>query len=291
MFGLKKSVKLGSFVVIVTVVILVLAFYRPTSLAGDTRYEPVLTGSMEPAIPVGSIIVIKETDPNSLIVGDVICYQFSEHALITHRIISVSGAGFITKGDANEEPDDRLVEKEDVIGKVEIILPYFGYLASSVRTPIGFMILLFIPATLLIAFEIRNIIKELRKSEGNNRQEKQQKNKSTRFNINLKFFKNLNNILSKTKYRVLIGLSIFIVGLIIYVYSSMVIIGHEQILSSPHIELEDFWRYEGALMWWRNAYVYLLLPLSAVLGVVGVLIPTIPLLLKELKAKTKHIFT
>jgi len=152
-----------------------LFLYLPETIGGDTRYEPVLTGSMEPAIPVGSIIVIKETDPNSLIAGDVICYQFSERTLITHRIIDVSGAEFITKGDANEDPDDRLVQKEDVIGKVEIVIPYFGYLASSVRTPLGFMILLFIPATLLIVFEIRNIIKELRKSEDNNGQEKPQK--------------------------------------------------------------------------------------------------------------------
>jgi len=55
------------------------------------------------------------------------------------------------------------VKKENVIGRAILTIPYVGYLGYFVRTPIGFTLLIIIPAILLIIMEIRNIIKELRK--------------------------------------------------------------------------------------------------------------------------------
>jgi len=51
------------------------------------------------------------------------------------------------------------VEKENVIGKAIFTIPYIGYIGYFVRTPIGFILLIVIPATLLIIQETRNIIK------------------------------------------------------------------------------------------------------------------------------------
>lgn len=109
-------------------------------MGGDTRYEPIFTGSMEPAIRVGSIVVIKPFNPESLKEGDIICFKLSEPTSITHRIINITDEGFITKGDANKDPDQWIV-----------------------RTPIGFILLIIIPATLLIVTEIKNIIKYRKK--------------------------------------------------------------------------------------------------------------------------------
>ena len=161
----KKTAEIILTVCAVTVAAVFLMFYRPVSLAGDTLYEPVYTGSMEPAIPVGGLVVIKPVDPETLREGDIICFRFSESTSVTHRIVNVTDEGFTTKGDANEDPDQGIVEKENVIGKVVFIVPFIGYLGYFVRTPIGFILLIILPAGLIIIMELGNIAKGLRKQE------------------------------------------------------------------------------------------------------------------------------
>jgi signal peptidase len=161
----KKTAKIALIICAAILIAIFLIFYRPVLLWGDTRYEPVLSGSMEPAIPVGGIVVIKPVDPETLRIGDVICFRLSEPTSITHRIINITDEGFITKGDANEDPDQWIVKKENVIGKAVFTIPYIGYIGYFVRTPIGFILLIVIPASLIIIMEIRNIAKELRKQK------------------------------------------------------------------------------------------------------------------------------
>jgi len=163
--NVRKIIKIALIIGIAVIIAVFLVFYRPVSLAGDTQYEPVYTGSMEPAIPVGSVVVIKPADPETLKIGDIICFRLSEPTSITHRIINITDEGFITKGDANEDPDQWTVKKENVIGKVTSTIPYIGYIGYFVRTPIGFILLIVIPATIIIIIEIRNIIKELKKKK------------------------------------------------------------------------------------------------------------------------------
>lgn len=161
----KKTAEIILIICTVTVAAVFLIFYRPVSLAGDTRYEPVYTGSMEPAIPVGGIVIIKPVNPETLREGDIICFQLSESTSVTHRIINVTDEGFKTKGDANEDPDQGIVEKEDIIGKVIFIIPFIGYLGYFVRTPLGFILLIILPAGLIIIIETGNIAKGLRKQK------------------------------------------------------------------------------------------------------------------------------
>jgi len=158
----KKLAKTIILIIITIIAIVFLVFYRPVSLLGDTLYEPVYTGSMEPAIPVGSIVVIKPVNPETLKTGDIICFKLSEPPSITHRIINITNEGFVTRGDANEDPDQWTVKKENVIGKVILTIPYIGYIGYFVRTPIGLILLIILPASLIIILEIRNIIKELK---------------------------------------------------------------------------------------------------------------------------------
>ena len=163
----KKIAKIAITTLIAILLTIFLVFYRPVSLWGDTRYEPVYTGSMEPAIPVGSVVVIKPVDPETLKIGNIICFKIESKSptTVTHRIIGITAEGFITKGDANEDPDTWTVKKENVIGKVISIIPYVGYIGHFARTPIGFILLIIIPATLIIFMEIRNIMKEVKKKE------------------------------------------------------------------------------------------------------------------------------
>ncbi len=161
----KKTAKIALLICAATIAAIFLLFYRPVLLWGDTRYEPVFSGSMEPAIAVGGIVVIKPVDPETLKIGDIICFTLTEPTSITHRIINITDQGFITKGDANEDPDQWIVKKENVIGKAILTIPFIGYIGYFVRTPTGFILLILLPASVIIIMEIRNIVKELKKQK------------------------------------------------------------------------------------------------------------------------------
>jgi len=155
---MKKILQLGTIIGIILAVATFMLFYRPVPLAGDTHYLTVYSGSMEPTIPVGSVVVIKPVDPNKLQKDEIICFTRSEPKSTTHRIIDITDEGFITKGDANEDPDPFLVEKKNIIGKVIFTIPALGYLSYFVKTPLGFTLFIILPATIIIAEETRTII-------------------------------------------------------------------------------------------------------------------------------------
>ena len=166
--NIRKIIKTVLLTATVAMVAVFLLFYCPVALAGDTLYEPVYTGSMEPAVPVGSVVVIKPVGSETLKIGDIITFKLLEPPSITHRIVNMTSEGFITKGDANEEPDIWTVKKENVVGKVEMIMPYVGYLGAFVKTPLGFITLIIMPAGTLIVLEMVRIIVETRKNQKSN---------------------------------------------------------------------------------------------------------------------------
>jgi len=57
------------------------------------------------------------------------------------------------------------VKKENVVGKAILTVPFIGYLDYFARTPIGFILLILLPTSVIIIMEIRNIIKELKKQK------------------------------------------------------------------------------------------------------------------------------
>jgi len=144
--------------VIILAVAILMLFYRPVPLAGDTHCLVVQSGSMEPALPVGSAVVIKTVDPDKLKKDEIICFKHSGPESTTHRIIDITDEGFVTKGDANNAPDPFVVKKKDIIGRVIFTIPYLGYLSHFVKTPLGFALFIIFPATIIIAEELRNII-------------------------------------------------------------------------------------------------------------------------------------
>ena len=104
----------------------------------------VLSGSMEPAYHVGSLIYVKETDPFELESGDVITFMLDEDTVATHRIIEVvpddedpSVVRFRTQGDANEAADGSLVHYKNVIGTPVFTIPRLGYVANYIQNPPG----------------------------------------------------------------------------------------------------------------------------------------------------------
>lgn len=105
------------------------------------NYKTVLTGSMEPAIPVGSIVITKEK--SSYEIEDIISFQ-EEGAIITHRIISIDRERYITKGDANNVADTEEVQQKQILGKVILTIPLLGYLVMWLMSPVGIISLFMI---------------------------------------------------------------------------------------------------------------------------------------------------
>ena len=94
----------------------------------------VVTGSMEPEIPVGSMVYVKSIAPKELKEKDVVAFYGGRdtNAIITHRVVNnnlISGQ-ITTKGDANKTEDMNPVSYSDVIGIVEYTIPKVGALAQ-----------------------------------------------------------------------------------------------------------------------------------------------------------------
>ncbi len=149
-----------AFIAVIALLLIVSAF----PIEGNLQVKTVLSGSMEPAIGVGSIIVIKPA--NEYRIGDVIAFQFAEEETpITHRIYDLKVTegiiSFITKGDANEEPDNRGVFEREIIGRVLFDVPFVGYAVNAAQTPIGFMLIIVVPATIIIYDEVKKVKDEI----------------------------------------------------------------------------------------------------------------------------------
>lgn len=136
----------------------------------------VQSGSMSPAIKTGSIVMVKPAHSTGsgqadYKIGDIITFgTYSKtKAPTTHRIFDIKvNAGvpvYITKGDANNAPDQKEVSEREIIGKVLIDIPYLGYVVHAVRQPIGFIAVLIIPAAIIIGDEVRKIIVEVKSKQ------------------------------------------------------------------------------------------------------------------------------
>lgn len=150
-FLLQWCGRLALVAVVSAVVLAVLTLFVAPRLVGGGAALTVLTGSMTPDIPVGSVVVIRPVDPGTLQVGDVATYQVSpeQDAYITHRIVSVddstSPTTFVFKGDANRGADTEPVPADAVRGEVVFHVPYLGSARDLVQSSggtAGLMVLL-----------------------------------------------------------------------------------------------------------------------------------------------------
>ena len=133
---------------------------------GSYQVKIVKSGSMEPAIKTGSLILIK---PASVYRdGDVVTFGRDTRTEIptTHRIVSSraeAGQVFYTvKGDANDAPDAREIRSGEILGRVIFTIPWLGFLLDFARQPIGFSLLIIVPALLVIIDEVRKIYREVK---------------------------------------------------------------------------------------------------------------------------------
>jgi signal peptidase len=132
-----------------------------TSIIPGFEVRIVQSGSMEPAISTGSVVVVRDLEVYTE--GQIVTFGGTTRNSIptTHRIIGTEViAGnlvFITKGDANAEADIDPLKPQDIRGAVVLSLPYLGYLLDFARQPLGFALLIGLPALLIVVEEVGKI--------------------------------------------------------------------------------------------------------------------------------------
>ncbi|WP_286928395.1 MULTISPECIES: signal peptidase I [Aeromicrobium] len=107
-------------------------------IGGATPYT-ILTSSMEPKFPPGTLVVVRPTPAEQIGVGEVVTYQLAsgERAVVTHRVVSVAlGADgerrFITQGDANSSVDRTPVMPVQIKGTLWYAVPKLGWMSNAI---------------------------------------------------------------------------------------------------------------------------------------------------------------
>lgn len=158
------------FYFILLLALMIVFFVLQVKLTGDApsifgnKLYAVLSGSMEPSIPIGSLIVVRNVDTDRLMTKDVITFNHLDSGkIITHRIIKITENGneryFTTRGDANDTNDFESVKYVNVIGKVVFTIPFVGSVIDFANTKNGMLFLVIIPGFLLLVLEIQKLFK------------------------------------------------------------------------------------------------------------------------------------
>ena len=120
-------------------IIVVIATSIPLAVPSLLGYEiyNVTSGSMEPELPVGSVIYVEHVKPESVQPGDIIAF-YVDATVVTHRVVEnrfVEGE-FVTKGDANEMEDFSNARYRDLVGVVKYHFPFLGNYLMIYSNPI-----------------------------------------------------------------------------------------------------------------------------------------------------------
>lgn len=143
---------------------------------GKTSLFRVVTGSMEPTIPVNALLMAKETDIKDVREGDIVCFRStnpgSEGLIVTHRVVRVlpdSNYRLITKGDnpeTNPTVDINPVTEQNLIGRVTWHTGDDSTMAKIINfltEEFGFMACIVLPVMLIAVWVFRDASKNLRK--------------------------------------------------------------------------------------------------------------------------------
>lgn len=172
----------GFYLAVAFIVLLLLSSALP--IPGGIKTFVVQSGSMEPAIRTGSVVVVKPAD--SYAIGDVITFgpRSKTKPPTTHRIVEVRDDGnYVTRGDANTDDDMRTVSRYEVIGRVLFSVPFAGYAVAAAQKPWGFTLIVVIPAAIIIWEELQKIWRELQKKKDYKQriEKREEKEKETDF--------------------------------------------------------------------------------------------------------------
>lgn len=119
----------------------------------------VQSGSMEPSIMIGDIVVTHQQP--QYYKNEVVTFLNKDQRIVTHRIIDVltqdNQTKFITKGDANRSEDEDQITPEQIIGKVVFVIPKLGFFVAFAKSLPGLIILVIVPSIILVVNQLLEI--------------------------------------------------------------------------------------------------------------------------------------
>lgn len=162
---IRRVANVVALLALLIVVAALLANAFPAAVGADYSFT-VQSGSMEPAIPTGSVVFVKDVPAERIDEGDVITFADAKgQPTTTHRVVEKHQADdsirFQTKGDNNEDPDPEPVYRSEIVGVVTFSIPLFGYLTAFASTKVGWMLFVVAPVTLLITSELWELYESL----------------------------------------------------------------------------------------------------------------------------------
>lgn len=143
------------------------------SIFGYSAFR-VVTGSMEPTMSVGAVLLSKDVDIRDVAVGDIICFRSRESShygsIVTHRVVSITasedGSPMLeSRGDANYSSDPYLVEENNLIGKVIWYTGkegFFNKVLSFMSGKIGFLAVIVIPVLVIAGLILHGVGRNIR---------------------------------------------------------------------------------------------------------------------------------
>jgi signal peptidase len=149
-----------SLVIIVNVTMIVKSYLYPDKVPDFMGYKPfiVLSGSMEPTILTGDIVLTKITAAEDIAQNDIITFRVDRETAVTHRVTEVveedGKVTFLTKGDANVGSDATVITPEMLEGKYLGRVGGLGHLAIFLQTPMGLLIFVVTPLCLFIVYDM-----------------------------------------------------------------------------------------------------------------------------------------
>lgn len=169
---------LNSLTTIIVVMFVILAIMLVGVRLFGLQVYSVLSGSMEPEYPVGSLIYVKAVDYKELKVGDPITFLLDEDTVVTHRIIEVlvdeedpNTIRYFTQGDANGIPDAKSVHYKNIIGTPVFTIPYMGYVSNYIQNPPGMYIAISAGAILLMLVFLPDLFTDDKKKPAQEKEE------------------------------------------------------------------------------------------------------------------------
>jgi len=125
-------------------------------------------GSMEPAIHVGSVVIV-DREARAPAVGSIVSFRDLDSGIVTHRVVAVDGGRYTTQGDANQTQDAKRRTAADVYGTVVMSLALVGFVLHAIQQPPVFLVLLVGTGGLIVAGAIRTIVDEVGRILGGRR--------------------------------------------------------------------------------------------------------------------------
>lgn len=131
-------------------------------IEGNYKLLVVQSGSMQPTIPVASLVMVRPQAEYKI--DDIVTFAPSERdkdKYVTHRLVGFApdtfGLVYQTKGDGNKTADPENLQAEKIVGKVLVTIPFVGWIFHQLQTPLGFMLVVIVPATIVIYEESKKI--------------------------------------------------------------------------------------------------------------------------------------